>query len=76
MIPFIKGESDVIKELLEKVPATIEGKKKIDSRHRLRSQPKGLGIQNLRECIIETKWKYDVATRGQSRSPEGAHPEL
>merc|ERR1712156_850403 len=24
--------------------------------------PKGTGIQNLRECIIETKWKYDVAT--------------
>jgi len=23
--------------------------------------PKGTGIQNLRECIIETKWKYDVA---------------
>ena len=21
----------------------------------------GTGIQNLRECIIETKWKYDVA---------------
>merc|ERR1712013_925519 len=28
--PFIKGEFDVIKELLEKVPATVEGKKKID----------------------------------------------
>merc|ERR1712038_1162652 len=44
--PFIKGEFDVIKELLEKMPATAEGK----------------GIQNLRECIIETKWKYDVAS--------------
>ena len=28
--PFIKGEFDVIKELLEKLPATVEGKKKID----------------------------------------------
>merc|ERR1712123_509565 len=28
--PFIKGEFDVIKELLEKFPATVEGKKKID----------------------------------------------
>merc|ERR1711962_1309054 len=61
--PFIKGEFDVIKELLEKVPLTVEGKRKIDrvidicGRH-----PKGTGIQNLRECIIETKWKYDVAT--------------
>ena len=24
-------------------------------------QPKGSGLQNLRECIIQTKWKYDVA---------------
>ena len=23
--------------------------------------PGGCGLQNLRECIIETKWKYDVA---------------
>ena len=61
--PFIKGEFDVIKELLEKVPATIEGKKKIDRVIDICGpQPKGLGIQNLRECIIETKWKYDVAT--------------
>ena len=28
--PFIKGEFDVIKELLEKFPACVEGKKKID----------------------------------------------
>ena len=21
----------------------------------------GNGLQNLRECVIETKWKYDVA---------------
>lgn len=28
--PFIKGEFDVIKELLEKFPQAIEGKKKID----------------------------------------------
>ena len=23
--------------------------------------PRGTGVQNLRECIIQTKWKYDVA---------------
>jgi len=61
--PFIKGEFDVIKELLEKVPATVEGKKKIDHIIDLCGPvPKGTGLQNLRECIIETKWKYDVAT--------------
>ena len=25
------------------------------------AKPKGTGLQNLRECIIQTKWKYDVA---------------
>jgi hypothetical protein len=61
--PFIKGEFDVIKELLEKVPATVEGKKKIDRVIDICGPaPKGTGLQNLRECIIETKWKYDVAT--------------
>ena len=61
--PFIKGEFDVIKELLEKIPATLEGKRKIDRVIDIcGTTPKGTGIQNLRECIIETKWKYDVAT--------------
>ena len=60
--PFIKGEFDVIKELLEKLPATVEGKKKIDRVIDICGPlPKGTGAQNLRECIIETKWKYDVA---------------
>merc|ERR1712088_807735 len=48
--PFIKGEVDVIKELLEKVPATVEGKKKIDRVIDICGTfPKGTGIQNLRE---------------------------
>ena len=25
------------------------------------TKPKGSGLQNLRESIIQTKWKYDVA---------------
>ena len=61
--PFIKGEFDVIKELLEKLPASIEGKKKVDRVIDICGPlPKGTGAQNLRECIIETKWKYDVAS--------------
>ena len=94
--PFIKGEFDVIKELLEKVsgcysinvafsiilnfmhptwksvfrklhvttqvPEAIEGKRKVDRIIDICGpKPKGTGLQNLRECIIETKWKYDVA---------------
>merc|ERR1711981_614089 len=61
--PFIKGEFDVIKELLEKVPEAVEGKRKVDRIIDICGPtPKGTGLQNLRECIIETKWKYDVAT--------------
>ena len=91
--PFIKGEFDVIKELLEKVlalenlfsgsyyliysfsayiqsfliinfqvPEAVEGKRKVDRIIDICGPtPKGTGLQNLRECIIETKWKYDVA---------------
>jgi len=61
--PFVKGEFDVIKELLEKFPPAVEGKKKIDRVLDICGPiPKGTGIQNLRECVIETKWKYDVAS--------------
>jgi len=60
--PFIKGEFDVIKELLEKIPEAKEGKRKVDRVIDICGPaPKGTGLQNLRECIIETKWKYDVA---------------
>ena len=58
--PFIKGEFDVIKELLEKVPATVEGKKKIDRVIDICGTfPKGTGIQNLRECIVWTEEKFN-----------------
>merc|ERR1711994_1229729 len=60
--PFIKGEFDVIKELLERMPEAVEGKRKADRIIDIcGTGPKGTGLQNLRECIIETKWKYDVA---------------
>eukprot|EP00092_Neocalanus_flemingeri_P002085 GFUD01002224.1.p1 GENE.GFUD01002224.1~~GFUD01002224.1.p1 ORF type:complete len:538 (+),score=154.55 GFUD01002224.1:88-1701(+) len=60
--PFIKGEFDVIKELVEKLPGAKEGKSKVDRVIDICGpDPKGTGLQNLRECIIETKWKYDVA---------------
>merc|ERR1712027_186456 len=60
---YLMGEFDVIKELLEKLPATKEGKvladKMIDN---CGTPPEGTGIQNLRKCIIRTKYKYDAAT--------------
>jgi len=60
---FVKGEFDVIKDLMEKCPATVEGKRKIDRIIDICGpSPKGTGVQNMRESIIETKWKYDVAS--------------
>merc|ERR1712013_724542 len=60
---YLMGEFDVIKELLEKLPAAKEGKiladKMIDN---CGTPPEGTGIQNLRKCIIRTKYKYDAAT--------------
>ena len=60
--PLVQGEFDVIKELLAKLPEAVEGKKKLDRIIDVCGPgPRGTGLQNLRECIIETKWKYDVA---------------
>merc|ERR1711874_130539 len=60
---YLMGEFDVIKELLEKLPAAKEGKiladKMIDN---CGTPPEGTGIQNSRKCIIRTKYKYDAAT--------------
>ena len=67
----IRGEFDVIKELLATEPSAAEGKKKID--HVIDvcgPAPKGNGLQNLRECIIETKWKYDVAPEEKQASSD------
>jgi len=58
----LRGEFDVIKELLVKLPGAKEAKTKIDRIIDMCGPgPKGTGMQNLRESIIQTKWKYDVA---------------
>merc|ERR1719228_1871970 len=60
---FCKGEFDVIKQLCSTLPGGVEAKRKLDIvLDKCGSPPKGTGVQNLRECIIETKWKYDVAS--------------
>ena len=49
-------------DILFQVPEAVEGKRKVDRIIDIcGGAPKGTGLQNLRECIIETKWKYDVA---------------
>ena len=53
----------MIKELVEKYPAMVEAKRKIDRVIDICGPtPKGTGLQNMREAIIESKWKYDVST--------------
>ena len=57
------GEFQFIKDLLEKVPAAQEGKMLADKMIDLCGvPPEGTGLQNLRKCIIQTKYKYDAAT--------------
>ena len=61
--PLCKGEFEVIKQLCEAIPGGSEAKRKLDIiLDKCGAPPKGVGVQNLRECIIETKWKYDVAS--------------
>merc|ERR1712241_182890 len=59
----LMGEFEVVKELLEKMPAAKDGKQLADKMIDLCGvPPEGTGIQNLRKCIIKTKYKNDAAT--------------
>merc|ERR1712179_33213 len=50
-------------DLLEKVPECRSGKVLADKMIDVcGNPPEGTGIQNLRKCIIKTKYKYDAAT--------------
>ena len=54
--PYTAGNYDVIKQLCNTSQYAVEAKKKIDIIiDKCGPPPKGIGIQNLRECIIQTK---------------------
>merc|ERR1712025_1544138 len=60
---YLMGEFEVVKELLEKMPTFRDGKQLADKMIDLcGTPPEGTGLQNLRKCIIQTKYKYDAAT--------------
>lgn len=60
--PVISGEFEVIKQLVAAMPEAAEAKEKIDKIiDKCGCPPHGVGIQNLRTCIAETKWKFDVS---------------
>merc|ERR1712179_437063 len=60
---FMRGEFEVIKQLLEKVPETRNGKVLADKMIDICGPaPEGAGMQNLRKAIIQMKYKYDAST--------------
>jgi len=61
--PFMRGEFEVIKQLLEKLPETKAGKVLADRMIDIcGTPPEGSGMQNLRKCVIQMKYKYDAST--------------
>lgn len=61
--PQMRGEWEVILQLLDKVPGTKAGKVLADRMLDIcGTPPEGTGIQNLRKAIQEMKYKYDAST--------------
>merc|ERR1719206_1249917 len=57
------GEFEVIKELLEAFPAAKIAKAQVDKLIDLAAPPpRGTGVENIRECIIESKMTFDVSS--------------
>merc|ERR1719410_2192616 len=61
-LPGIDFEVEVIKELLEAYPAAKIAKAQVDKLIDLAAPPpRGTGVENIRECIIESKMTFDVS---------------
>merc|ERR1711981_305384 len=57
------GEFEVIKELLDAFPAAKIAKAQVDKLIDLAAPPpRGTGVENIRECIIESKMTFDVSS--------------
>jgi len=57
------GEFEVIKELLEAFPEAKIAKAQVDKLIDLAAPPpRGTGVENIRECIIESKMTFDVSS--------------
>jgi len=60
---FMRGEWEVIMELIEKHPEFKAGKVLADKMIDIcGTPPEGAGLQNLRKAIIQMKYKYDAST--------------
>merc|ERR1719500_1511629 len=68
------GEFEVIKELLAAYPAAKIAKAQVDKLVDLASPPpRGTGVENIRECIIESKMTFDVSAG--CRELQGQHAQ-
>merc|ERR1712117_614803 len=57
------GEFEVIKELLAAFPQAKVAKAQVDKLIDLAAAPpRGTGVENIRECIIESKMTFDVSS--------------
>ena len=57
------GEFEVIKELLSAFPNAKVAKAQVDKLIDLAAPPpRGTGVENIRECIIESKMSFDVSS--------------
>merc|ERR1719445_2211060 len=57
------GEFEVIKELLAAHPEAKVAKAQVDKLIDLAAPPpRGTGVENIRECIIESKMTFDVSS--------------
>jgi len=57
------GEFEVIKELLDAYPNAKVAKAQVDKLIDLAAPPpRGTGVENIRECIIESKMTFDVSS--------------
>merc|ERR1712226_197067 len=57
------GEFEVIKELLAAFPEAKVAKAQVDKLIDLAAPPpRGTGVENIRECIIESKMTFDVSS--------------
>jgi len=61
--PMQMGEFEVIKELIAAFPQAKMAKAQVDKLIDIASPPpSGTGVENLRECIIESKMTFDVSS--------------
>merc|ERR1712083_412925 len=61
--PMQMGEFEVIKELIEAFPEAKIAKAQVDKLIDIAAPPPtGTGVENIRECIIESKMTFDVSS--------------